>query len=214
MKRVLVKVCGITDGHDALECALLGVDALGFHFFPDSPRYIAPAEARRIVERLPAFVTRVGVFVDEEPARIAQIARQVGLTAVQLHGDESPEACEALAPVVWYKALRASGAFRPEALADYACTTYLLDAFKPDWGGGDVFDWGRARKLQLHGRIIASGGLTPDNVEAVVALADPYGVDVSSGVEAVLGRKDVDRVEQFLDAVRRGERRLDDGVRA
>ena len=209
MNRVLVKVCGICDERDALDCVHVGVDVLGFHLWPDSPRAIEARAARRIVERLPAWTVKIGVFVDEDPARIRQIAREVGLTAVQLHGDESPEECAALAPVVWFKAFRVGARFRAEALARYACTTYLLDGWRPvgAQASPERFEWIRARGLALHGRIVISGGLDPDNVAAAVEQARPYGVDVASGVEFAPGRKDVDRVEAFVQAVRAAEGR-------
>lgn len=208
MTRVLVKVCGVVDEREAIECVHLGVDAIGFHFGAESERRIEPRAARRIVERLPALVAKVGVFVDEEPARVRQIAREVGLTAVQLHGEETPQDCESLAPLAWIKAFRVGPRFSGEDLARYACTTYLLDAWRParPAGGAARFDWGRARRLSLHGKIVVAGGLAPENVGEAVALAEPYGVDVASGVEVVPGRKDLDLVEAFVAAVRRAER--------
>ena len=210
MTRVFVKVCGITDDGEAAECVHVGVDAVGFHFWDGSPRCVEPRAARRIVEKLPAFVTKVGVFVDEEPARIRQIAREVGLTAAQLHGDEPPEDCASLAPLAWIKAFRVGPSFVGDELARYAATTYLLDGFRLARADGTVepFDWRRARRLALHGRIVIAGGLDPDNVEAAILDAEPYGVDVASGVEIVPGRKDLDRVEAFVLAVRRAEERL------
>ncbi len=214
MSRVVVKVCGITDEGEALECLHLGVDVLGFHFWPGSPRCLHPRDARRIIERIPAFVTKVGVFVDEDPACIRQVVRQTGLTAVQLHGDESPEACEDLEPLAWYKAFRVGSSFRPDVLSAYRCSTYLLDAWRPEGGPSAPFDWSRARRLSLHGRIVIAGGLDPSNVEDAVRRAAPYGVDVASGVEAAAGRKDLDRVEAFVLAVRRAEEGLAEGADA
>lgn len=210
MRRLLIKVCGITEERDALEAVELGVDALGFNFWPESPRYVTPQAARRIVERLPAFVTKVGVFVDDEPWRIGLVTREVGLTAAQLHGDEPPEACAELAPLAWYKAFRVGPQFRPETLGEYACTTYLLDGWRPEWPGGTGarFDWRRARHLSIYGRIVIAGGLDPGNVESAIEQARPYGVDVASGVEFAPGKKDVDKIEAFVLAVRNTERRL------
>jgi phosphoribosylanthranilate isomerase len=207
--RLVVKICGITHLHDALECVLAGADVIGFHFDETSPRFIEPAAARRVVERLPAFVGRVGVFTDQDPSRVALVARQVGLTAVQLHGDEPAEECQSLAPLAWVKAFRVGPSFDPDVLAAYPCSTYLLDAWRPEWSAGTRMDWRRARPWGLHGRIVIAGGLDPDNVEAAIDAARPYGVDVSSGVESVPGRKDLDRVEAFVRAARRAEGRLD-----
>ena len=186
------------------------MDAVGFHFWPESPRYIPPEAARRIAERLPAFVTRVGVFVDEEPWRISMIARDVGLTAVQLHGDETPEECASFSPLPWYKAFRVSPGFRPEILGRYPCTTYLLDAWRPDVAGSvaERFDWKRARGLSLYGKIVIAGGLDPENVEEAIEQARPYGVDVATGVEFAPGKKDLDKVEAFVRAARRAQERI------
>ncbi len=211
MSRVLVKVCGITEERDALECAYLGVEAVGFNFWPRSPRYIEPDAARRIVERLPVLMAKVGVFVDEPPIRVLEIARQVGLTAAQLHGAEPPNVCAALAPLPWYKAIRVGPRFDPAALDAYPCTTFLLDGYDPTRPGGSgvAFDWRIARPLGLRGRILIAGGLDPANVAVAIEQARPYGVDVCSGVEFVAGKKDLDRLERFVEAVRRAERGLE-----
>ena len=214
MRHLVVKICGIVDEGEALECVHLGADALGFHFWSGSPRAIEPKRARRIVERLPPFVAKVGVFVDEDPARIRQIGREVGLTAAQLHGDESPEDCESLSPLAWYKAFRVGPSFRPEALARYPSTTYLLDSWRPPRpdGTAEPFDWRRVRGLSLYGRIVVAGGLDPENVATAIEQARPYGVDVASGVEVGPGRKDLDRVEAFVRAAREAARGLATGA--
>lgn len=211
MTRVVIKICGITEERDALEATRLGVDALGFNFWQKSPRYVEPEAARRIVERLPVFVAKVGVFVDEPIIRMLEIARQVGLTAAQLHGNEPPRTGAALAPLAWYKALRVGPAFTPEDLAEYPCTTFLLDGFGPEIPGGTgvVFEWRRARALSVYGRILIAGGLDPVNVGMAIEDARPYGVDVASGVEIAPGKKDLDRLELFVEAVRRAERRIE-----
>jgi phosphoribosylanthranilate isomerase len=211
MSRVVIKVCGITETRDALECAHLGVDAVGFNFWRESPRFIEPEKARRIVERLPVLMAKVGVFVDEAPKRILEIARQVGLTAAQLHGQEAPKVATALAAFPWYKALRVAPGFDPEILARYPCTTFLLDGYDPDrpGGTGSSFEWRIARPLGLRGKILIAGGLTPTIVGVAIDEARPYGVDVCTGVEFVPGKKDLDRLEQFVAAVRRAERRIE-----
>ncbi len=211
MSRVLIKVCGITEERDALECAYLGVDAVGFNFWPQSPRYVEPEKARRIVERLPVLMAKVGVFVDEKPSRILDVARQVGLTAAQLHGQEPPKVCAALAPFPWYKALRVDPGFDPTVLARYPCTTFLLDGYDPDrpGGTGSAFEWRIARPLGLRGKILIAGGLDPTIVGVAIEQARPYGVDVCTGVEFVPGKKDLDRLERFVEAVRRAERRIE-----
>ncbi len=210
MSRVLVKVCGITEERDAIEAALLGVDAVGFHFSEDSPRRIDPEEARRIVERLPAFVARVGVFAGEPLIRVLEIARKVGLTALQIDGDETPAYCESLRPAAWYKTLRVRPAFSSDAFEGYACTTFLLDWSQAGGAPGDlgIPAWRHARAFSVHGRILISGGLDPANVETAIEEARPYGVDATSGIEVAPGKKNLDRLEDFVEAVRRAERRL------
>jgi phosphoribosylanthranilate isomerase len=210
VSRIVVKVCGITEERDAVEAALLGVGALGFHFSPGSPRSIDPDEARRIVERLPAFVARVGVFEGVPLIRVLEIARRVGLTAIQVDGEESPAFCESIRPLVWYKSLGVGPGFDADAFEGYACTTFRL-AWPDDSGPPDdptVPGWRHARAFSVHGRILIAGGLTPANVEAAIEEARPYGVDVLSGVEFAPGKKNLDRLEDFVEAVRRAERHL------
>lgn len=206
-QRVVIKVCGITEERDAIEAALLGVDALGFHFSRESPCYIRPEAARRITERLPAFVARVGVFADEPLIWVLEVARSVGLTAVQLHGSEDPSYCAALEPFAWYKTVRLGGGSASGAFDGYACTTFLLDL--PTGAGRDrIADLRRARALSIHGRILLSGALHPGNVAEAVEVARPYGVNATSGVEIAPGKKNLDRLEEFVCAVREAERRL------
>jgi phosphoribosylanthranilate isomerase len=212
VSRVVVKVCGITEERDAVEAALLGVDALGFHFSRGSARYIEPEEARRIAERLPAFVAKVGVFAKEPLIRVLEIARQVGLTALQIDGDETSAFCESLGPTAWYKSVEFGPAFTADAFEGYRCTTFRLA-----WSGiGDtetdpaIPGWRLARAFSVHGRILIAGGLSPGNVETAIEDARPYGVDVLSGIEFAPGKKNLDRLEDFVDAVRRAERRFRD----
>jgi len=210
VKRVVVKLCGVTEERDALEAAHLGVDVLGFHFTEGAARYVDPELARRIVERLPVFQATVGVFVDDPIIRVLEVARRVGLTAVQLGGREAPSLCRALAPLPWYKAFSLHAGFDPEALSQYPCTTFLLDTSLqgPD-GSPAAFDWRKIRTLGLYGRILIGGDLDPTNVALAVEQARPYGVDVLTGVEVAPGKKDLDRVERFVEAVRRAERRME-----
>ncbi len=201
MGRIVIKVCGITEERDAVEASLLGVDAVGFHFFPGSPRRVDPDVARRVVERLPVFVTKVGVFMDQPLIEVLEISRRVGLTALQVQGSESPEYCAALRPLAWYRALPASDDSTTLALRSYACTTFLLRA-SPE---GDSVDWRRVRGLSIYGRILIGGGLDEANVAEAIEQAEPYGVDVTSGVEFAPGKKDLDRLEAFVESVRRVE---------
>jgi phosphoribosylanthranilate isomerase len=198
-----IKVCGITEERDAIEAVLLGADAIGFVFWKKSPRYIAPREAARIAAKLPPFVTRVGVFVDESPTVVMDAVYAAGLTALQLHGDESPEECRRYT-MNWYKAFRVDRGFDPDVLATYACTTYLLDGPAGDLKGGSgaQADWNAARAALSFGRVILAGGLRAENVRAAIESVRPYAVDVSSGVEVVPGKKDIDKLEAFVGEVR------------
>ena len=210
MKRVVVKLCGVTEERDAIEAAYLGVDAVGFHFTEGAPRYVDPEVERRIVERLPVFLAKVGVFVDDPIIRVLEVARRVGLTAIQLGGREAPSLCTALAPLPWYKAFSLHRGFDPASLSQYPCTTFLLDTSleAPD-GTPAAYDWRKARTLGLYGKILIGGDLDPTNVALAVEQARPYGVDVVTGVEVAPGKKDLDRVERLVEAVRRAERRME-----
>ncbi|MGH9712340.1 MAG: phosphoribosylanthranilate isomerase [Candidatus Acidiferrales bacterium] len=208
---VKVKICGITNWTDARRAVAAGADFLGFNFYPPSPRYIAPAKARRIVRRLPESVEVVGVFVNETEEKMLEIARAVGLDYLQLHGDESPETVSRLkrsVPVI--KALRVQKSFRPGQLTRFKrASAFLLDGFQPQrYGGtGKTFNWGIARRAKRSGRIFLAGGLTPQNVAAAIRAANPYAVDVCSGVEARPGKKDPVRVIAMLDAVKHSRRK-------
>lgn len=203
---VLVKVCGITNLEDALVSVEAGADALGFNFYRRSPRYMEPLEARRIVERLPAMVLSVGVFVNEaEPEMVARGAEQACVGAVQLHGDESPEYCRALQGLYVIKALRAGSGFSPERALEYETEAILLDAFSSEsFGGtGRVVDWTLARRTrELVPKLFLAGGLSPDNAREAIAAVNPYAVDACSSLERAPGLKDAARVRAFIAAVR------------
>jgi phosphoribosylanthranilate isomerase len=208
---VKVKICGITNWIDARGAVAAGADFLGFNFYSSSPRYIAPAKARKIVRRLPERVTIVGVFVNEPEGKMLQIARAVGLDYLQLHGDESPELVSRLKlayPVI--KALRVQKSFRPAQLAEFKrASAYLLDGFEPRrFGGtGKTFNWTLARRAKGSKKIFLAGGLTPQNVAAAIRAAKPYAVDVCSGVEVRPGKKDPARVKAMIQAVHNSRRR-------
>ncbi|MEK6282062.1 MAG: tryptophan synthase subunit beta, partial [Acidobacteriota bacterium] len=203
---VRVKVCGITNLSDALLCVREGVDMLGFNFYAGSPRYIAPPEARRIMDQLPPELMTVGVFVDEENAdEVIRIARLAGVDAVQLHGDETAEFCRALLELPVIKALRVGNDFAPETAACYETSAVLLDAFssKARGGTGRRFDWSVARKTsRLVSRLFLAGGLTPENVGEAITLVKPYAVDVCSSLESAPGIKSEERLKTFMAAVR------------
>ena len=211
---VQVKVCGITNLEDALAALAAGADALGFNFYRRSSRYIAPDDARRIIAELPSSVLCVGVFVNEESAgMVARMARESGVAAVQLHGDETPEYCAALpGGLEVIKALRTGQDFAPEDAAAFPVRSILLDAFSEAarGGTGETCDWTLARRTrEVVARLYLAGGLTPDNVAGAIAAVEPFAVDVCSGVEVSPGRKDAARVRAFIAAVRACEKNLD-----
>lgn len=176
-----------------------GADAVGFIFYPGSPRYVCPAEAGRIVERLPPFVTPVGVFVNSLRANVEGVVRDAGLGAVQLHGDEDPADCIGWrVPVI--KAFRVGESFDPALLQDYQAGAYLLDTYRHGTYGGTglTFDWDVAVVAASFGRVILSGGLSCEVVAEAVGRVHPYAVDVSSGVEVEPGKKDHKKVCSFI----------------
>jgi phosphoribosylanthranilate isomerase len=207
--RIVVKVCGITEERDAHEAIHLGADALGFDFRENSPRAIDVTLARRIVDRLPAFVTTVGVFADLPLIQVLETARKAGVGLLQFHGNESPSICGGSAPFKWIKAFRVDASFDPEAFGAYASTTFLVDARRSDpHDASPPFEWRRVRAWSNYGRVIIAGHILPAHVGMAVEDARPYGVDVLEEVEVAPGKKDLDRLELFLDAVRRAERRI------
>lgn len=200
---VRAKICGVTNRDDALCAVDHGADALGFNFYEKSLRYIAPEKAGEIIFDLPPFVTPVGIFVNASEREIDVAVKLAGLWAIQLHGDESPEACLGHAvPVI--RALRVGRDFDVQTMGSYLVNTFLLDTEKEgSYGGtGEIFDWSKAVAAKEYGRIILAGGLNPDNVREAIERVDPYAVDTSSGVEAEPGKKDHKKVKDFLARVK------------
>jgi phosphoribosylanthranilate isomerase len=201
----LVKICGITNPGDARVAADAGADAVGF-IFAESPRRVGVEEARRISIALPENVVRVGVFVDEDPAEVLRISREVGLDLAQLHGDEPPETVTALreAGVKVMKALRVKNTTSLDALDEYEADLFLLDAYsaKARGGTGERFDWRVAKSLTGRDNIVVSGGLSPENVREAVEFFEPFGVDASSSLEDGPGRKNGELVRRFVLAAR------------
>ena len=202
---VLVKICGITRAGDALLAEQLGAFAVGFVFFRGSSRFIEPEAAGDISRRLGPRIERIGVFVDEDPRVVRAAVRIAGLTAVQLHGSESPLYIRALDGITVIKAFHVGGDFEPRVLADWPRGRFLLDtAVKGLHGGtGHAFDWQLAAPCRPFGDIIIAGGLTAGNVREAVGIAEPWGVDVSGGVESSPGIKDETKLRAFFDALRR-----------
>jgi phosphoribosylanthranilate isomerase len=200
-----VKICGITTWDDARLSIDLGASALGFNFYPSSPRAISPADAWKIIRRLPPFVEAVGVFVNWPPLVVNALARALRLHTAQLHGGESPEEVAAVARshrVI--KAVRVGRGFRPVSLSRYRrADAILLDGFARGLHGGTgrTLDWNLARAARRYGRIILAGGLTSENIAEAIRVAEPYAVDVCSGVESRPGRKDPARLRALIDVV-------------
>jgi phosphoribosylanthranilate isomerase len=210
MHTVKVKICGITNWSDA-KCAVgAGADLLGFNFYSGSPRYIQPARARQIVRRLPKKIRSVGVFVNESEQRILKIADSVGLACLQLHGDEPPAMVVRLQkalPVI--KAVRARKSFHAKDLSKFRrANAMLLDGFdkRARGGTGKTFDWKIARRAKPYGRIFLAGGLTPENVADAIRIAQPFAVDVCSGVEARPGKKNPAKIKALMAQVKAAQR--------
>jgi len=203
---VRIKICGITNLEDARTALEAGADALGFNFYQRSPRYITPQNARRVIENLPSSLLTVGVFVNEDgPETVAHIAAEAGVVAVQLHGDESPAYCKAVARYPVIKTLRVGERFKVGDASDYQTEAILLDTFSPHARGGTGrrFDWNLARQTrEAVSKLYLAGGLTPENVTEAIAAVQPFAVDVCSGVESAPGRKDAARLRAFVKAVR------------
>src|SRR5262245_22578290 len=202
-----VKICGITNAEDAAVAVTAGADALGFVFYRKSARYVEPTLARQIIMSLPPLVIPVGVFVDEEPHSVRNLMDECGLALAQLDGRESGIYCKELGRTV-LKALRVKDRSTVLALAEFrgraGVRGFVLDAFSDQaYGGtGQVIDWQLAAEVAKAANVLLAGGLTPDNVEKAIQAVQPYGVDVSSGVEREPGKKDHDKVRAFIRAAR------------
>ncbi|MFQ5603492.1 MAG: phosphoribosylanthranilate isomerase [bacterium] len=203
---VKIKICGITNYEDAQMACALGADAIGFIFYPSSPRYIPPAAASKIINKLPPFVTKVGVFVNMRLSEVEELVVTLNLNLVQLHGEESPEYCSRLAfPCL--KAVRLQKEFDLAQLSRFRTAGFLLDTFDNQrlGGTGKTFDWSLARRAVGYGPIVLAGGLTAENVAQAIQTAEPYGVDVCSGVEAAPGKKDAQKLGLFFEEIRKYE---------
>ena len=201
---VKVKICGITNLADGIAAAEAGADVLGFVFCEQSPRCVSIEAAAAIIRALPPFIVKVGVFVNAPGDSVVRAIRECGLNLLQFHGDEAPEYCLQFG-LMSMKAFRIRDAASLQALRNYATDAWLLDAYNPDklGGTGETFNWDLALEARTWGRpIFLAGGLTPENVAEAVRRAQPYAVDVSSGVEAAPGRKDHAKVRAFIAAAR------------
>jgi phosphoribosylanthranilate isomerase len=204
-----VKVCGITRTEDAVLCCRLGVQALGFNFYPKSSRYISPKRARRIGEALSPFVMRVGIFVNEgDVEKVWRDFEEAKMDAFQFHGDEDLQYCAQFDRLSVFKAIRVGGRIPPpEELDEFPIRAFLLDSFHPDkYGGtGMTADWKLAAGFARKYPTILSGGLNAGNVVEAVRKVRPLAVDVCSGVEAAPGIKDPEKLRAFMRVLRECE---------
>ena len=197
----LVKICGITNLEDALCAVDAGAEILGFNFYAKSPRYIQPELAREIIEKLPKRVLTAGVFVDEDRVQLNSIAKRAGVTALQLHGDESPQYCADLSN--WYviKAFSVTDDFDIETVLNYRVKAVMVDARHATLRGGTglLANWSTATRIRKLGvPLFLAGGLSPENVREAIAVVKPYAVDACSALEERPGKKNLRRLQQFL----------------
>ena len=210
MTPVQIKICGVTNMKDATACTELGASMIGLNFYPQSPRYIEPQAARRIVEAIPRSAQAVGVFVDSTPDEVRSVANAAGIRCVQVHGDFSPATCSELARE--FRVIRAfctDARFQPKETALFSECDILVDAYHSNLRGGTglTCDWPAARATLPFARfLILSGGLNAQNVGQAVAAVTPHAIDVCSSVESAPGAKDYRAVKNFVAAVRRAGR--------
>ena len=195
-----IKICGFTNAQNANQAAMLGIDAIGLVFYNQSPRSVDVETANQIINILPPFVNRVGLFVNADSSFIDEVLCEVPLDTLQFHGDESVAECSQYA-MPFIKALRVNQDTNIIKMADeyHQASSLLLDAFNKDtYGGtGESFDWSLA-KVDIDLPIILAGGLNPNTVADAVSQVNPYAVDVSSGVESAKGIKDIDKIKEFI----------------
>jgi len=200
---VKVKICGITNYDDAVAAVDAGADLLGFNFYPESPRFIAPRKAADIINKLPAFIDIAGVFVNAAFEQIQKVMTLCQLNWIQLHGDESPEFCRLFLSlnVKTMKALRVKDQSDIQKAENYFTDAILLDAFNPEkYGGtGIAFDWNIVGHINK--RVFLAGGINPDNAAEAVELG-VYGIDVCSGIEAEPGKKDHEKMKKLFENIK------------
>ena len=201
---IKVKICGITNLNDALHAAELGVDALGFVFVEDSPRFIKPNDASKIIDKLPPFLSKVGLFVNPSIDEVKQVINLCHFDLIQFHGDESPTFCEQF-NLPYIKAISVENEL---SLLEYekeyeSASAFLLDSFSKDvrGGTGNIFDWNLIPQ-NISKPIIVAGGLNKGNLNELFIKNKPYAVDVSSGVESYKGKKDYNMMQEFILGVR------------
>lgn len=201
---VKVKICGVTSATDAQIAADAGADAIGLMFYAGSPRHVSIEAAREIARNIPFSVLRVGVFVDPDPSEVFAAIQSCGVNLLQFHGTETPQFCRQFG-VLTMKAFRVQNADSLAPLPSFHTDAFLLDSHVSGKSGGtgETFSWDLAIEAKKFGRpIFLAGGLTPENVAHAIQTVQPYGVDVSSGVESSPGRKDPAKIRAFIAAVR------------
>lgn len=203
MTPFFIKICGITSYDDAVLAIDAGATAVGFNFFKQSKRYIAPEAAKEIAEKIRGKIGTVGVFVNEEASVVKSVGALVKLTYCQFHGDEDSEYVNRFPNAI--KAFRVNDSLKDVYFDDYRAAAFLLDAYdEKEFGGtGKSFNWLLAREANEFGKIILAGGLTPENIEQAIGIVGPWGVDVSSGVESAPGKKDKEKVRMFVERARK-----------
>jgi len=201
---IQVKICGITDSRDARAAAEAGAAALGFIFYPPSPRYITPDDAKKIIAALPESVVYVGVFVNEKIETVKKISAALALDMIQLHGDESPDYCRQFQSARVIKALHLVSSRDVEDASVYEAAAILADSRRRDlYGGtGEKSDWKLARDLKNRKPLILSGGLGPENIKDALTAVAPDAVDINSGVESAPGKKDHEKLQCVFDTLR------------
>lgn len=200
MKKVKIKICGLTRPEDVLVLRELPVDFAGFIFVPDTPRFVNPETAAELIQLLPDEIHPVGVFLDEKPDIVRETAKICGLKILQFHGHETPEYCEQFNQP-YFKVIRVGGSLDERIMREYRPLAFLLDTFIQGAAGGTgkSFDWTVAGRVVESGlSVILAGGLNPDNISRAVEVVHPWGVDVSSGVESIPGVKDPDKIRRFV----------------
>ena len=199
MERLFVKICGVTNLDDLMCAVESGADAVGVNFFPGSKRYVTPEAAAKLLATIPPTVQRVGVFVDPGKNEVEEILEKVPLDVLQFSGNESPLLLSGY-KIKMFKAIHVANETSLNSMRTYKVDAFLLDAYSDgEFGGtGKVFDWSIAAMAKQWGKVILAGGLNPENVAEAVRSVKPYGVDVSSGVEAQPGKKDHNKIRDFI----------------
>jgi phosphoribosylanthranilate isomerase len=199
-----IKICGITSADDALAAIHAGADALGFMFYEGSSRHISSDKIKSIIRELPPFVSKVGVFVNATREQVVRSIQETGIDTLQFHGEEPPEACRGFG-LKTLKAFRVQGKDMLATMPRYDVDAWLLDSFITGLKGGTgkTFDWDLAvHATSLGTPVILAGGLNPDNIARAVSQVQPFGVDVSSGVESAPGKKDPALMATFIERAR------------